>query len=336
MKYLFFFFPLFLFFLVGVELRFRFSFDHGPGARQFLGPDCMEFTVSSHHRHTPNCRTGVHIGDREVEYRYNEFGQRERAFADLEKSPRVLVVGDSNAEGWGLAAEETVSRQLEKRFGGQFTFVNAGLRLSGPVFQAVHLRAQIDAYRPVMILWLLTEKDYGYDQFADALASERDADGFPTAFSLADISAPTRAARFLQRKLPFRSYALQYFSQPFRADRINEIRARANPRLFQPCRGVDRFFALAGKIKVLPVLMPIGPNYIFSDDLKHFPQTWECVSRRSRLRPLDTRPEFSRSGEMHSGDSHFSPRGASAFADLLFPKLAAELTTRKGPRPISP
>ena len=234
--------------------------------------------------------------------------------------PIVIVMGDSNAEGWGLPEEATIPRQLEKSFNNDVTFVNSAIRFAGPILHAIRLREILPTYHPAAVLWLLTEKDYGYDRFADALAVERDKERFPILFSRADTSPVADWIRRLERYLPGKIYLLEYLAQSATVRQTRAILDRAPISAFDPCLGVSRLLqaAEAARVPVLPVLMPIGPNYLFETDLARFPETWNCVVKTSHIAPIDARrPEFQGEELMLPHDSHFNARGAEKFAHFL-------------------
>jgi len=80
--------------------------------------DCRVQDSYLHHALKPNCTGLVQAGD---DFKYtmhtNSFGLRspETTLAKPEGVYRILVLGDSFTEGWGVADNETFSRVLEKR-----------------------------------------------------------------------------------------------------------------------------------------------------------------------------------------------------------------------------
>ncbi|MCH2172171.1 hypothetical protein MK489_15405 [Myxococcota bacterium] len=66
----------------------------------------------------------------EVEYVTNSIGARDAERTLESKSPRVIVLGDSFVEGWGIDASERLTDQLESRTG--IEHINLGMSHFGP------------------------------------------------------------------------------------------------------------------------------------------------------------------------------------------------------------
>ena len=74
--------------------------------------------------------------------------------------PRILCLGDSFTFGYGVESSETFCSILERRFGGQFDFVNAGFADGfSPDSYALWLRHNIETVKPKAILVTLFQND---------------------------------------------------------------------------------------------------------------------------------------------------------------------------------
>jgi len=83
-------------------------------------------------RYRPNSRTTIRsqFGEFEINYEINELGLRDRPLSMLEaaKSRRILVHGNSLAEGWGVPAEKSFVR-LAEQHARKNNSANPGVRI---------------------------------------------------------------------------------------------------------------------------------------------------------------------------------------------------------------
>ncbi|MGZ3703932.1 MAG: hypothetical protein ACXWSD_19595, partial [Bdellovibrionota bacterium] len=161
-----------------------FSIQSFNAKRASLGliPPCLLVGEPFHHKYQPNCEGQFHVSkDLTVHYQFNSAGVRERE----EPSPgrHVLLAGDSDVEGQGLEFEETLSQRLGKRFPAQGSFINGGIRFTGPVYERLQIRRLVSIYQPHSLLWFLCENDINDDRLFEALTTKRDPNGIPEQFS---------------------------------------------------------------------------------------------------------------------------------------------------------
>jgi len=119
-----------------------------------------------------------------VDYRINEFGQRGPSF-ELRKKPgevRVMMLGDSFAEGWQVAEDQSVAHLLRQKLAAQDTeaakhdLINAAVASYSPMLEDLYLRHEGFAFDPdlVLLFWDLADLQ---DDWGRALFAIRDATG---------------------------------------------------------------------------------------------------------------------------------------------------------------
>ncbi len=95
----------------------------------------VQFDSKLETRYKPGARTTIksQYGEFEVEYVFNELGLRDRPLngSESEAPRRILALGNSFVEGWGLPAQDTFLRVAENRLNGgdaerSVRIVNAG------------------------------------------------------------------------------------------------------------------------------------------------------------------------------------------------------------------
>jgi hypothetical protein len=110
--------------------------------------------------HKPNT---VGIGQKpcfRVEYRTNSIGARGNEFALKDTSPRILLLGDSFAEGYGVNDVDSAARQIESLTGTQVLNFGAGGDL-GPLQYGIlydRLAAQYD--HDILVVFFLPANDF--------------------------------------------------------------------------------------------------------------------------------------------------------------------------------
>ena len=104
--------------------------------------------------HVPN-RSAFLMG---VRVTTNSQGLRDREYS-LEKPPgvyRIVMLGDSTTLGWGVPAQQTVAKILERRLnqaGGQrFEVLNAGVGNYGTVQEVTHYKTYDRAFHPDLVI----------------------------------------------------------------------------------------------------------------------------------------------------------------------------------------
>ena len=114
-----------------------------------------------------------------VRYAYNSSGFRdvEHAAARTSDSKRIVVLGDSVTEGYGVRWEAVFASRIQAGLGDAYEVVNLGMAgLNTP--QEIHLLQDIGvAYKPSLIVLNFILNDYEfYTRFHDAKAYTREKD----------------------------------------------------------------------------------------------------------------------------------------------------------------
>jgi len=89
-----------------------------------------------------------------VDVRINSQGLRDREYslAKPEGVYRVLMLGDSTTLGWGVKAEETAAKILERQLGPQFEVINAGVGNYGTVQESTYYKTHGRLFHPDLVI----------------------------------------------------------------------------------------------------------------------------------------------------------------------------------------
>ncbi|MER3445987.1 MAG: hypothetical protein C4291_03750 [Candidatus Dadabacteria bacterium] len=162
--------------LVFVELILRVRDWYNPDKIGFQQSDekkPYEFSTTRHHRLIPNARYR-HI---EPEFNYiwanNSLGMRDRE-RPLKKRPgsfRILFLGDSFVQGWGVPLEQTMTILLENSLNKPkrektIEVLNAGVFGYGPFLEYLYLKELMPSVEPdLVIVGFFPGNDVGDDYF---------------------------------------------------------------------------------------------------------------------------------------------------------------------------
>lgn len=85
----------------------------------------------------PNSKAKI----KQVEFKINPFGFRDRNYSIVKTSPRIICVGDSITYGWNIDLDQTFHKQLEKKLNAMGYPVDVmGMGVVGyNIFQEFHL-----------------------------------------------------------------------------------------------------------------------------------------------------------------------------------------------------
>jgi lysophospholipase L1-like esterase len=88
-----------------------------------------------------------------------EHGFRGPPFAASESRPRIVILGDSYAFGYGVDDDDTFSHLLAARLGGDATVLNAAVPGYNLVQQTRLLERNLDAWRPAVVVLAMHPND---------------------------------------------------------------------------------------------------------------------------------------------------------------------------------
>jgi hypothetical protein len=89
-----------------------------------------------------------------VDVRINSQGLRDREYSHAKPKGvyRVLMLGDSTTLGWGVKAEETAAKILERQLGPQFEVINAGVGNYGTVQESTYYKTLGRLFQPDLVI----------------------------------------------------------------------------------------------------------------------------------------------------------------------------------------
>lgn len=173
----------FIFLLTGLaaaEIALRLTVAHRFAPLQ----TCLRFgNPRVHHLYAADCFQTTTQEGREITYAFNQVGLRDRSLTDL-TSNRIVVLGDSEVKGLYAPIEESLSRRFEDRVQGDVSFVNMGVRFTGPTVQGAifrYLQPQIAARG---VVWFLNGGDPMEERYFIHKVASRNPSGFPQQFTV--------------------------------------------------------------------------------------------------------------------------------------------------------
>ena len=134
---------------------------------------CFQQDKVLNHSHTTGkiCKFQTRLWD--ITYKINSLGLRDREYS-IQKPDgvyRILIIGDSFTEGWGIEQDRTYSDQLEKLLIDRFPVrkievINAGVASYSPILEYLYLKERGLALEPDLVILafdmtdFLDEKEY--------------------------------------------------------------------------------------------------------------------------------------------------------------------------------
>ena len=129
-----------------------------------------------HHSFVPNSSAEFKSSEWDVKYNINSFGFRDREFSI--KKPdnvfRVLMLGDSFTEGYGMEVENSFPKQFEsilnQRSDKKYEVINTGVGSYSPIIEYLILKQKGILLQPDMVIlnydWSDALDDYKYSKLA--------------------------------------------------------------------------------------------------------------------------------------------------------------------------
>jgi len=174
---------------------------------QFL-PDCAAYDAEVTYTLKPGARCVVANREHRVEYAANRAGLRDDDAAL--SNPRVAVLGDSHAMGWGVAAGETFAKVMQRDLG--VTVLNAAMSSYGTARElALLARLRLDGVKALVIQHC--DNDYEEnDQLARRGALGITAEGRYRAL----VAEHARETRYYPFKYLRNLFSIARFAMPWR------------------------------------------------------------------------------------------------------------------------
>lgn len=135
---------------------------------------CRTSDIDLHHKFIPNSKCVSKTSEWEVTYEINHLGLRDEELEPEKGSTfRILVLGDSFVEGYGVKSENRFTELLEKKLNDIYPFdinvINAGVSSYSPVLELEFLKRNFVQIKPDLVLVALDLTDFkdeiGYYNF---------------------------------------------------------------------------------------------------------------------------------------------------------------------------
>lgn len=139
--------------------------------------DCLKTDELLNHVHVPNKTCPFITSEWNVVYRINSFGFRDKE-RSLEKPAdtfRILMLGDSFTEGWGVSQDKTFSALLEAKLNNlsakHFEVINMGVASYSPLLEYLQIKNIGLKFNPDMVILNFDDTDFADDTAYEALTT---------------------------------------------------------------------------------------------------------------------------------------------------------------------
>lgn len=129
--------------------------------------DCQVNDAVLNHRFVPNCKGKLTTSDFSYDFETNSLGLREREIPEKKDGVyRILIIGDSFAEGWGVPLNERFDRVASNIINNdKIEIVNAGIRSYSPILELLYLKDQGLKLNPDKVIMLFDASDLHDDTY---------------------------------------------------------------------------------------------------------------------------------------------------------------------------
>jgi hypothetical protein len=166
--------------LFAAEIALRLTVGHHFAPLQ----PCLRFgNPRVHHLYIANCHVSANQMGLIVSYEFNQVGLRERSLSDLQPK-KIVVLGDSEVKGLYAPVEESLSRVFERTIPGEVSFVNMGVRFTGPTVQGAIFRYLQPKVAARGVVWFLNGGDPMEERYFIHKVSSRSGFGVPNDFTV--------------------------------------------------------------------------------------------------------------------------------------------------------
>lgn len=165
-------------FAIGViflEILFRITTygDIRESLRPLLGQNvlsCRRKDPLLHHALVAKCKGEVQTKDYTTYFTTNSWGLRGKEFSEKKEKGvyRILFVGDSYVEGWGVSDNEhfiTIAQDILKKQGKRVEIINAGVASYSPVLELEFLRTIGIKLHPDLVIMMVDPNDMHDEYF---------------------------------------------------------------------------------------------------------------------------------------------------------------------------
>jgi hypothetical protein len=144
------------------------------GFRILLGDslrDCQERGKILHHQLKPNCQGTIKIKEYTINLKTNSLGLRDKevSLSKDQNTYRVLLVGDSFTEGWGVEYEERfdvlAKDLLDNNNDVKVEIINAGVRSYSPILELEYLYEKGIKLKPDLVIMFYDFSDLHDDYY---------------------------------------------------------------------------------------------------------------------------------------------------------------------------
>jgi hypothetical protein len=329
-----------IFFLVMLELGIRLV---APVKRFSVTPNTWDPEVGI--KQMPGARGYIACSEFEIEQIINAKGLRDRdyPYAKAPGHKRILCLGDSFTHGFGVAADETFAKVLERRLqadqqsGDTWEVINAGIGHTGTAHQLAFFNAEGYKYEPDLVVLAFCSND-PWDNVHSAMYSLHEGE-------LVKHNAPKPRLIWIQKL----THRLPGFNTLFaRSHLFNTIKYKATHQHFsslaaQSGAPANELAALERRSTLTKHLLTAldracqGKNcrllVAIIPPLAKFPRHVQQVDvianwlQTQNVQSLDLRPHFEELKEAgmqtnYPRDGHWNSEGHRVCADILFETIS--------------
>lgn len=150
-----------------------------------------------HHSLIPNSEGSFKFRNEfNIVYKINSLGMRDFSVREVniskgENEFRIVFVGDSFTEGWGLNYDDTYPKLVEDRLNEvhpekNLIVFNAGVASSSPIIGYTVIKNRIIPLKPDLVVFALDVSDF-HDDYTRGQVAEFDENGLPVKFNVTEI-----------------------------------------------------------------------------------------------------------------------------------------------------
>ena len=124
---------------------------------------CQSLDRNFHHVMIPNTTCRFKAEEWDTTYKINGLGLRDEEISPQKNRFRILLLGDSFAQGYGVAQEETFGEVLESQ-GANLEVINSGVFGYSPLIEYLYLKKRGLAFKPDLVILEFSLTDFFEDR----------------------------------------------------------------------------------------------------------------------------------------------------------------------------